>query len=517
MTSLLAGAVACAGSDGKGDLDLASGFGGDDGKADAARSTKLIDDMGPNSVVQGTFAPRVRVYGYVINAKAGATLNIALKATAGSNAMDIPNGPALDTVMHLYGPFQSTQQPGPLLEESEDGDTLAAPPIDFAVPADGKYLLAFSSWEDTGSGEYELKVGCTGTDFACLRPEANKPCKAGTFYLQGGQVNADTTWDTCETILLEPTTVAAGKTLTVAPGVIVKANYLGTSSVSDVGLTVNGMLRAAGTREHPILFTSLKPDRVWRGITLNGGANTISDAFFERADTAILLQANAHADVTDVVLDGTGGGRFGIYANRDVNATFVRALVTKFGVGIDLADSHSLFIEDSVIRENVVGIRVRGLGGQISTCGNPPVVTTWRDPVIRHTDIVKNTGNGIEIWGSDAFLQVEDSNLINNVGDGLMLYGTQLHQDSYLRNNNIHGNGNGAKRDIYTYHRAGTLDVSSNYWIDISDPDLSMSWRAQCGGTIKFTGFSPMPIAGTGPRLENLCDAVKGETWQSAQ
>ncbi|MGE0546142.1 MAG: right-handed parallel beta-helix repeat-containing protein [Kofleriaceae bacterium] len=516
MTSLLAGTFACSGADGKGDADLLSGFGEDDGKADAARSTKLIDDMGPNSVVQGTFAPRVRVYGYVINAKGGATLNISLKASAGPDAVDGSNGSQLDTVMHLYGPFNSLEDPGALIKKSEDGETLAAPPIDYAVPTDGKYLLAFSSWEDTGTGSYEVKVGCTGTDFACRRPEANKPCNAGTFYLQGGQINQDTTWDTCETILLEPTTVAAGKTLTISPGVTVKANHLGSNSVSTVGLIVDGILRAAGTREHPLLFTSLKPDRLWAGISLKGTANTISDAFFDRAYTAIALAANAHADVTDVVLDGTGGAAVGVAAGRDVNATFVRAAVKKFRTGLDLSDSHSLFIEDSVIRDNQVGVRIRGLGGAINSCITPPQVTVYRDPVIRHTDIVKNTSGGIEIWGSDAFLQVEDSNLIGNGGPALTLYGSQLHQDSYLRNNNISGNSSSGRLDIVTYHRAGTLDVSSNYWIDISDPELSNSWRADCMGTIKFTGFSPTPIVGAGPRPENLCDAVKDQTWQSA-
>src|SRR5262245_32468595 len=85
--------------------DLAGAFGADSGKADAAKSTKLVDNIALDSTVQGTFDPRVRVYGYVFEAKRGAKLKASLTATAGSDANGVTAGAALDTYMAVYGPY----------------------------------------------------------------------------------------------------------------------------------------------------------------------------------------------------------------------------------------------------------------------------------------------------------------------------------------------------------------------------------------------------------------------------
>jgi hypothetical protein len=119
--------------------------------------------------------------------------------------------------------------------------------VKFESQTDARYLVAFSSWEDTGKGHYRLSVSCEGTDLQCRRPDWKKPCVDGTIYLQGGRVETSQTWEQCEVVLLEPTTIAKEATLTIRPGVTVKGNFLGGDSFGNVTLIAEGTLQASGT------------------------------------------------------------------------------------------------------------------------------------------------------------------------------------------------------------------------------------------------------------------------------
>lgn len=490
-----------------------------DGKGDIGNKAKVIDALGPQSTVTGEFDPRTRVYGYVVEANRGASLSIALEALAGADATALNEGDELDTTLAVYGPYTDRQNPGELLAETDDGeDSLAAPPIDLQVKQDGRYLIAFMSYDDTGAGEYTLNLGCEGTDFQCRRPDfENKECKEGQLFVQGGKVEEDTVWDQCEVVLLEPTTVAAETILTIDPGVTVKGNYLQTGNnngnFGTVTLTVNGTLQAAGTPTNPIRFTSLT-ENGWGGIVLAGQSNSIENAFIDNANNAVTLRGGSSAEITDVVLDGelhvgednTVQAQNGIFAQSEAQATFRRALVHGFQSGVRAQEADHLAIEDSVIRNNQTGVVIQGTA-RITRCRaqNPP--TVWRDPEIRYSDIYKNE-SGIRIEGGDALLKVEYSNIVDNQREALRINGATLHEESYLRNNNIVRN-NGGEGQVRSLHRTGQIDLSMNYWKDISDPALSANWSAECGGAIDFSGFHPQAVEDAGPREEELVDDVK--------
>lgn len=496
-------------------------FATDDGKGDAAKSTKLVDDLSPDSVVDGDFDRKTRVYGYLVEAKRGAKLTAALSATAGADANGPQPGAALDTFLGVYGPFESIKKPGPAIVESDDdGDQRAAPPVQFEAQEDARYLVLFSSWEDPGKGHYRLSVSCEGTDLQCRRPDWQKPCAAGTIYIQGGQINADTIWDQCEVVLLEPTTLATGKTLTIKPGVTVKGNFLGGDAFGNVTLNAAGTLQASGTAEHPIAFTSLKRERGWGGLVLSGKGSSLDNVVIERANVAVSIPQGGGATLTNVLLEGVTLGQrsaSGVLAAADVDATFTRALVKGFTVGLNLANAHQLVVEDSIIRENQTGVVINGTGGQ-PACWQAAPPTTWRDPRFVHTDIVANFGAAVNINGADILVQIESSNIIKN-GGGIVIQGGGLHPESYLRRNNIYGNGGGGGAQVTSYHVAGNgvLDLSENYWSFISDPELSASFATPCNGPRTFRGFSPVPIADAGPRPQNLCDSVKQESWAQKQ
>jgi hypothetical protein len=523
LRSVLFSSLVLAGCGAHQDTDLAGAFGADEGKADAAKSTKLVDDIALDSTVQGSFDPRVRVYGYLLEAKRGAKLTAALKATAGADANGPAAGAALDTLIVVHGPYKNAQEPGPKLQESDDvGASTSAGPVELAVEQDGKYLIAFTSFEDTGKGAYELSLSCEGTDLQCRRPDWDAPCKADTLYVQGAVIDADTTWDACETVLLENATVAQGRTLTIKPGVNVKGNFIGQAPFGNVQLTVNGTLQAAGTKEHPIAFTAFKKDFGWGGLNLVGPSHSISHAYIEKANVAVTLGNASSATLNDIVLEGGAmQGRepqAGVLGAEGTKATFDRALVKGFRIGLHLQNSEFIHVEDSVVRANGIGVQVDGATPQTGCSASPPAPPQWRDPVFLHSDIVENGAGGILINGSDVLIQVSSSNIIKNGSYGVEIRGQSLNPMSFIKNNNIHDNATPGAAQVRSYHWSGggVLDISGNFWNAVSDPELSASWQIACNGTRTFTGFSPTKHTTAGPRVEKLTDPVKQQTWQQS-
>ena len=154
--------------------DLGSAF-GSTGSADMASSARLVEGLSPDTVIEDTLSPRFRAYGFVFQAGSGAVVSISLEAYAGDDAVGLERGGILDTFMALYGRYQDRQNPGELLARTDDGETVAAPPIEFAVEESGQYLIAFSSWQDTGTGNFRLTLSCRGTDQQCLRETGEPP------------------------------------------------------------------------------------------------------------------------------------------------------------------------------------------------------------------------------------------------------------------------------------------------------------------------------------------------------
>jgi hypothetical protein len=92
----------------------------------------------------------------------------------------------------------------------------------------------------------------------------------GTVELVSGPIEASTAWSTSHLYLLNSdVTVNAGVTLTIQPGVVIKAK-------GNARLYVNGKLVANGTTIHPVYFTSWKDDALC-GDTNSDGTASVAD------------------------------------------------------------------------------------------------------------------------------------------------------------------------------------------------------------------------------------------------
>lgn len=137
--------------------------------------------------------------------------------------------------------------------------------------------------------------------------------------------------------------------------------------------------------------------------------------------------------------------------------------------------------------------------------------------MFRHTDIIENEDQGILLSGSDCLIQVEHTNVIAN-GAGIEVRGVGLHPDSFIRRNNIFSNGGEAwqGRQLISYHQAGPMDISDNYWSDLTETELDQCWNSICedrGGELVVESFATSPFGNAGPRAENVIAPILRETW----
>ena len=192
---------------------------------------------------------------------------------------------------------------------------------------------------------------------------------------------SNTTWTAANSpyVLDGNVTVAAGATLTIEPGVVVKLN--GTFRE----LRVSGTLSAVGTAASHVVFTSYQDDTA--GGDTNGDGAATSGAAGQWTDIYVNSgNANTHLQYAEVRFGGLGSQKWNYGA---LNVT---------------GSGSSVLVEDSTFSSNQAsGIHV----GTQDTAG----VTVRRSTL-------SSNGDGISVNGG--FMKVEDNTSVrNNSEDGL--------------------------------------------------------------------------------------------------
>ena len=149
-----------------------------------------------------------------------------------------------------------------------------------------------------------------------------------------GRIEQDTTWtqDGSPFVLIGPVVVVADVTLTIEPGVQVR----GTAGSS---LVVEGALRAVGTQEERIIFTSDAGQQDWNGIHLtmsfqpSQGPSVLRFLTIERATRGIKWAlTHSRAEFSDNQLDGN---RVALVFDNPIGGTMVqRSVFTNNGIAV---------------------------------------------------------------------------------------------------------------------------------------------------------------------------------------
>jgi parallel beta-helix repeat protein len=173
-------------------------------------------------------------------------------------------------------------------------------------------------------------------------------------------------------------TVAAGATLTIEPGVLMKF-------APNTGLIVNGNgdLVAVGTSGLPIVFTSLRDDSV--GGDLNGDGAATSPAGGDWRGIQVNFRSNPATsqsvlEFVEIRYGGVNGGA-GLYM-----------------------DSSNVQVGSTTVRNSA----------------EYGVIVSRSRPALQNLEIYANRGNGISVFGSDAGpISITGSRIYANGGDGL--------------------------------------------------------------------------------------------------
>lgn len=306
---------------------------------------------------------------------------------------------------------------------------------------------------------------------------------AGATYVEG-TISVDTTWTIVDSPYIVSNEITInGATLTIDPGVNVKFGGAFSISVRD------GMIKARGTTEKPILFTSnkLTPARGDYNTAIHIDAYydkkascELSNVIIEYANTGIEIGAigiSNYPNLDQCTIRNSNTG-IGLYPTKNdespraININKCNIQNNSDGISISTA---SYTLGDFVnitwnnILNNVNGIVFDGVYGN----SNSKVL-------ISNNSILLNSGTGIKDgWNSKRIIEY---NGIGYNNKGLVMSGGEIHRnDIYLNSQGAEGKGN----------------AENNYWGDSSGPyhdSLNPTGKGNPVSGVDFIPFATNPI-----------------------
>ncbi len=327
-----------------------------------------------------------------------------------------------------------------------------------------------------------------------------------------GTLRSSATWGEFGGIIkLGELTVASGNTLTIAPGRQLK----GSGSLSN--LTVNGTLKAEGTAESPILFTSTSDSAAgqWSGINLGSasGSSVLKHVEVRSAKTAITVASNAQ--ITNSSLhDNWGALKVTSASPQITNNTITKNqgtfkpfevsgggspeiafnTITKNGAGggsyVALSytatgsQTGAINIHDNVLEEN------NAHAISISTGTAPIKGTTLSGNVI-----IKNLGSGLTYSGPDIPGNISENLLIANTTNYIEVSGTVANSSTW--------------KDAGTPVAPKGVTVASGVTLKVTKGVLMLNPNFTVKGTLQAEGTQGEPVVFTGVK-----EAGPGE-WSS--
>lgn len=219
-------------------------------------------------------------------------------------------------------------------------------------------------------------------------------------------------------VLTGPLTVYPGATLTIAAGTVIKAaNFV---PPNDGKMVVYGSVRAMGTAQNPVVFTSLRDDSYggdanrwegnvspaqgdWNGVHLQGEGSLIEETLFRYGPENLLYVGES----------ATSTIRSSFFSNPGYTGLFV--------------ESGAPLIENCTFRGNRIGIKVNGAAPTIANNTielNTEAGILGEDyigpAIIRNNEIRQNSVVGVQVGGGVG--EVSANRILGN-GQGLYLRG----------------------------------------------------------------------------------------------
>ena len=231
-----------------------------------------------------------------------------------------------------------------------------------------------------------------------------------------GTLSTNTVWQAGVVVVENNLTVAAGVTLTIRPGVVVK--FKGSR-----GLYISGALDATGTEAQPIVFTAFTDD-AYGGDSNNNGPSVGTRGYWDRVQFSDSSLESLSRFEHTLVRWGGSGGTGGVYLER-ANITLRNVEITEsssYGIrGYDTPWA----MEDCYVHHNA----------------NIGIYPQYQNATLTRVDSSWNSSHGVYSYAS--YIVLNDVTITNNTGYGL-LYDHDV-AGGRIQNTTVTGNSNGLR------------------------------------------------------------------------
>jgi len=257
--------------------------------------------------------------------------------------------------------------------------------------------------------------------------------------IPGGDITQNTTWDLAGSpyIVLGSITVKNGATLTIEPGVEVRAEVGAGVLITIGGIFTNGTLIADGTEQLPILFTSNTNNKQpgdWAGIALVQGTQ----------DSTVLNYCTIEY-----------AGSLGLNMTGSSAATVTNSIIRKSsGDGVEMTNSIT-FDGNTVTENNGKGIRISG-----------------GLPTIRNTTISNNGGIAVTAFSIKDVRNMSTGNVITGNGQDMIEW-TDPATTNVNFSMTLHHQG-------VPYVASSTIKITNNSTLTI-EPGVEIRFKPQLG------------------------------------
>lgn len=303
-----------------------------------------------------------------------------------------------------------------------------------------------------------------------------------------GTISANATWSAAGSpyIVDGNVSVAAGVTLTIDPGVVVKFNGQFRT------MFVNGTLKAVGTEAQPIVFTSIQDDSV--GGDSNGDGAATSPAPGQWYMIQVKAGTASEFRYVTVRYGGYGSANWG-YGAIEVSGVGTSAVIDRATITNNQRSGLKIFEGGATVTAST-----------ISNNGNGISTSQGWVAVDNRTFVINNTQDGLWFNLTSTYAgpgsTIMDSDLAGNGRYGAYIQTSTdaLPASKYPRGNrnNIYANSGG--RQINPTTRRRDVDWTGNFWgVDVyhwTNPAACLSEDYQARGRLATRPVSQPPAAG---------------------
>ncbi|WP_444930343.1 right-handed parallel beta-helix repeat-containing protein [Microbulbifer sp. SSSA002] len=335
---------------------------------------------------------------------------------------------------YLYGVYNAEYDPQPVITGNNIHDN-GSYELHTAYYENGVLTInATGNWWNTiDSGEIGDEV-YDYNDSAYYRPLVDysgyldaEGGRAAISNSLNGYLNEDTTLlaDTTYTIL-STVYVQSGVTLTIEPGARIEVG-------GNFSLKVSGTLKAQGTSDSPIVFTSDESEPSvgdWHGIVAeSGGTVTLDYVTLEYGDYGLYAGSGSTFNLSNSTLQYFDESA--VYAYKASGSISNNIIQQADVAGVYLYGVADVTVSDNAITHNYYGFYIKGYSG-VST-----------NPTITSNIVTDNSRNGFYLYG---------------------VYNSEYDPQPVITGNSIHSNTNYDLEAYYYESGVLTLNATGNWW-----------------------------------------------------